>query len=78
MFGIAMLTAAAVAAAVIGFGGWLMGLLALVIVSKREFDVRHPRMAARLDRAVWTLWITGAAVMFGPAFGLGMAALFVE
>jgi hypothetical protein len=35
-------------------------------------------MARRLDRAVWISWVGGTAVLFGPALGLTLAALFAE
>jgi hypothetical protein len=78
VLGASALVIAAVGASVLAFGAWLVGMLALVVVSRAGFDDRHPRMARRLDRAVWISWIGGTAVLFGPALGLTLAALFAE
>ena len=78
MLGTSALVIAAVGASVLAFGAWLVGMFALVVVSRSGFDERHPRMARGLDRAVWISWLSGTAVLFGPALGLTLAALLVE
>jgi hypothetical protein len=78
VLGASALVIAAVSASVLAFGAWLFGMLALVVVSCSGFDDRHPRMARSLDRAVWISWLAGTAVLFGPALGLTLAALFVD
>jgi hypothetical protein len=71
------LTVAAVSAAVIAFVGWLAGLVALMVVARTDFETRHPRLARRLDGAVWISWVVSTAVLFGPALGLTIASLSV-
>jgi hypothetical protein len=68
----------AVAVSVLAFTGWLVGLLASVLVASSDFAARHPRLAARLDRTVWVSWIGSTIVLFGPALGLLLAAMFTS
>lgn len=72
------LTVAAVSAAVIAFAGWIVGLVALMVVARTDFESRHPRLARRLDGTVWIAWVASTAVLFGPALGLTIASLSVD
>jgi hypothetical protein len=69
---------AAVATAAVAFAIWMFGLLALMLVARRDIDIHHPRLARRLDQAVWWSWVGSTAILFGPALGLGIAASFLE
>ncbi|HZR14881.1 MAG TPA: hypothetical protein VFC33_16705 [Acidimicrobiia bacterium] len=78
MLAASSLTLAAVIAAVVAFTGWLVGLGALLVVGRRDFEARHPRTARRLDRTVVVSWVASTVVLFGPALGLTIASLSAD